>query len=255
RVTDAGEEFLQYARRILNQVDELESLYREGHRCRQRFSLSAPRAGYIAEAFAAFTSEIRKTESAEFFFRETDSMHTIDNVCGGEFRLGIVRYPDAYEDYFAQTFAAKNLHCESVIAFASQLLVSKRSSLAEKRNVCGEDLQDHIEVIYDNPCIPLPPADAKRDPKRTFFTVSTDKHIHVHDRGSQLALLHANPDTFMWVTPMPHKLLEKYQLVQRPFFGAPKYRDVLITRKDYTLTDTDEKFISVLKQSVRRCFS
>ena len=39
-VTADGEEFLQYARRILAQIDEMESLFRDGRQHRQTFSLS-----------------------------------------------------------------------------------------------------------------------------------------------------------------------------------------------------------------------
>ncbi|MBQ7090686.1 MAG: LysR family transcriptional regulator, partial [Clostridia bacterium] len=53
-ITPDGEEFLQYARRIIAQVDEMEELYQKGQTNRKRFSVSGPRAGYIASAFVAF---------------------------------------------------------------------------------------------------------------------------------------------------------------------------------------------------------
>ena len=48
----------------------------------------------------------------------------------------------------------------------------------------------------------------------------------------------------MWVSPIPESLLEKYDLVQKPCSANKKiYRDVLIYRKGYKLTDTDSEFI------------
>ena len=47
-VTPNGEEFLQYAKRILSQIDELEEIYKTGKSDKQQFSACVPRAGYIA---------------------------------------------------------------------------------------------------------------------------------------------------------------------------------------------------------------
>ena len=47
-VTPEGDEFLRYARKILAQIDEVEKLYTTGRKTKQRFSLSAPRASYVA---------------------------------------------------------------------------------------------------------------------------------------------------------------------------------------------------------------
>lgn len=44
-LTPEGEEFVGRARRILEQVDEMEDLYKGGNDKKQRFSISVPRAG------------------------------------------------------------------------------------------------------------------------------------------------------------------------------------------------------------------
>ena len=244
-VTAAGEEFLQYARRILNQVDEMESLYRDGQRNRQKFSACVPRASYIAEAFVEVASQIDLKQPAEFYYKETNPMHTIDNVCSGDYNLGVVRYQEIFSEYFAQTFAEKNLEYRPVVTFSYLLLMSERSPLAKKENISGEDLQEGIEVLHGDPYIPsLSAAETKRAPSNDF----SDKHIYVFERSSQFALLHANPNTYMWVSPIPQRLLDAYHLVQRPAFGSNAYTDVLIYRKDYQLTPFDEIFMAALRK-------
>ena len=47
-VTPDGEEFLQYAKRILTQVDEVEELYRNGKTHKQKLSVSVPRSAWWA---------------------------------------------------------------------------------------------------------------------------------------------------------------------------------------------------------------
>ena len=58
-VTPEGEEFLGYAKKILSQIDEVESIYKAGVPIKQRFSISVPRASYISEAFAQFSKSLK----------------------------------------------------------------------------------------------------------------------------------------------------------------------------------------------------
>ena len=78
--------------------------------------------------------------------------------------------------------------------------------------------------------------------------------IYVFERGSQMDLLSENPETFMWVSPIPERLLKNLHLVQRRCVDNQKlYRDVLIRRKNYHLTELDKQFITELTISKRNC--
>ena len=72
-VTDDGEEFLRYARKIISQVDEVEAIYAKNRQVKQKFSVCVPRASYIANGFAEFSKKISTSMPAEIFYRETNS--------------------------------------------------------------------------------------------------------------------------------------------------------------------------------------
>ena len=78
-----------------------------------------------------------------------------------------------------------------------------------------------------------------------------DKHIFVFERSSQFELLEKVPTTFMWVSPLPEDVKIKHGLVVKKCNDANEkiYKDVLIYRNGYKLTDIDEKFISEVKQA------
>ena len=99
RLTAQGEEFIGYAKRILGQIDEMEQLYRGTASKKQRFSISVPRASYIAEAFAEFSKTLSKGD-AELFYKETNSQRTIKNILEHDYQLGILRYAATYDVYF-----------------------------------------------------------------------------------------------------------------------------------------------------------
>ena len=49
----------------------------------------------------------------------------------------------------------------------------------------------------------------------------------------------------MWVSPLPEDVLNKHNLIIKKSNSNTKiYKDVLIYRNDYKLTDLDNKFIS-----------
>ena len=66
-------------------------------------------------------------------------------------------------------------------------------------------------------------------------------------------LLSQNPETFMWVSSIPQSLLDRYGLVERKSDENERvYKDVLIYRKEHTLSRLDSLFIEQLVQAKRR---
>ena len=80
-----------------------------------------------------------------------------------------------------------------------------------------------------------------------------NRRIYIFERASQFDLLSMNPETFMWVSPAPETLLERYNLVQKKCADNKKvYKDVLIYKKGYKLTKLDRQFITELCESKRK---
>ena len=249
-VTPEGEEFLQYAKKIVSEVNEIEAIYREGKKPKQSFSACVPRASYISAAFAAFARHISTSEPAEIFYKETNSMRTIKNVSGGEYNLGILRYQITFEKYFRSLFTEKNLVAETVTDFSYLLLLSENHPLAKKETIVSADLADFIEISHGDPYVPSLPM---MDVKKQELSRHVDKRIFVFERGSQFELLEKVSAAFMWASPVPKALCEKYHLVQRQCQDNDKlYRDVLVYRKGYRLTDLDNQFITDVCEAKRR---
>ena len=239
--TPDGEEFLQYAKRILLQIDEVEDIYKGGKKKKSHFSACVPRAGYIAYAFAELSKNIDTQNPAEIFYKETNSMRTINNVVKGDYNLGIIRYLTTFEKYFKSLFLEKNLVAETITEFSYVLAMSSNNPLAQKENIHPEDLSEYIEIAHADPYVPsLPVIDVKKAEMSEFV----DKRIYVFERASQYMLLENVPNTFMWISPIPDEMLEQHNLIEKECsFSKKKYKDVLIYRKDYKLSDLDKMFI------------
>lgn len=250
-LTPEGEKFIGYAKKILRQIDEVENMYRTGAPMKQKFSICVPRASYISDAFANFSTQMKPT-AAEIFYQETNSSHVINNVLNAEYKLGILRYAEHFDKYFKSTLEEKGLTYELITEFTYQLIMNRNNPLASYGEIRCEHLRDFIEIAHADPFVPsLPLAEVKKEE----LPDDIERRIFVFERASQFDLLAENIQTFMWVSPVPDKTLQRYGLVQKRCADNTRvYKDMLIYRKDYRLTELDRCFITELCNSKRKYF-
>lgn len=249
-VTPEGEEFLRYARKILAEVDAVEKLYKSGARTKQTFSVSVPRACYISEAFARFSRSIDPNCPAELLYMETNALRAIKNILESDYKLGIIRYAENYDKYFKDMLEEKDFAHELVSEFRYVLLMSREHPLADCEDIRYDDLKNFTEIAHADPYVPSLPAAAV---KKEELPDDIERRIYIFERASQFDLLSENHNTFMWVSPTPEKLLKRYDLVQKTCRDNSRiYRDMLIHRRDYHLTELDKRFITELCRSKRQ---
>ena len=248
-VTAEGEEFLGYAKKILAQIDDIESMYKNGAPAKQRFSISVPRVSYIAEAFAQFSTKI-SDDPAEIFYKETNALHAINNIFLYDYKLGIIRYAEHYDKYFKDLLDEKGLEYQTVTDFQYELIMHETSPLLSLDKICNADLLSMIEIAHADPYVPSMPID---EVKKEELPEDIQRRIFVFERGTQFDLLAANPQTFMWVSPVPEKLLRRYGLVARKCADNNRnYRDLLIYRKDYHFSRLDRMFVDELEAAKKQ---
>ena len=248
-LTPEGEEFINYAKGILSQIDEVESFYKKGSSKKQKFSISVPRACYISEAFSQFSKSLSK-EPAEIFYKETNSQRTIRNMLEHDYKLGIIRYAENYDKYFKAMLEEKGFCYEMVTEFTYSLIMSADNPLSQKETITFDDLADYIEIAHADPYVPSMPLSKV---VKEELPDNIDRRIFIFERASQFDLLSNNPETFMWVSPAPESLLKRYNLVQKKCVDNKKiYKDVLIYKNGYKLSKLDRQFITELCESKRK---
>lgn len=248
-LTPEGEEFINYAKSILKQIEHVEAMYKDGSVKKLKFSISVPRASYISDAFAQFSKTLG-SHDAELFYKETNSKRTINNILDHDYKLGIIRYAENYDKYFKTMLEEKGLSYELITEFSYRLIMHKDSYLAQIEDVAFDDLTDYIEIAHADPYVPsLPLSKVVKEE----LPDNIGRRIFVFERASQYDLLSENPETFMWVSPLPDKLLKRYNLIQKECKENQKvYKDVLIYKKGYKLSKLDKQFITELYNSKQK---
>jgi DNA-binding transcriptional LysR family regulator len=242
--TPRGRDFLLHARKILDELRHINTLTAGENPERQSFSLSMPRSSYIAEGFIRFVKTLDSGKAININIQETGSLQTVDNVVENRFNLGIIRYQSIYENYYFDFLDKKDLPHEHIWEFEYLVLMSRRHPLAETEALRFCDLKPFIEIIHGDTVVPYINAAELRYPSPEAVPA---KRIYLYERCNQFDLLASLSQTYMWVSPVPDRLLERYDLVQRNCaFTNNRYRDALIYRGDYRFTPLDRRFIDMV---------
>ncbi len=248
-LTPDGEKLIAYGRDILRRIDETEAVFRDGGKERVSFSVSVPRASYVSYALAHFTENLIDGATCEIRYDETDTRRTINNVLVKGYGLGVVRYASAYDRFYKEFFDSKGLVCELVAEFRHFLVTNKNGKFATGE-LDEECLSRGLEIAlteYDAPAVAASDLMGAGPEKRT------KNKVLLSERASAFDILALNPEAYAWVDPVPPETLSRYGLVEREIKpDAPIYRDVVIYKKGYRLTELDKAFITELCAAKRK---
>lgn len=246
--TKRGEEFLRYAKAILVQEEQIESLCTKNSRQILEVTLSVPRATYISYAFTSYLKALGNPPSVNLHYRETNSKDTIRSIADKTFDLGIIRSQTLYESYYLKMLQNENLEHKELWEFSCNVLISPNHPLALKENLTYLDFAGYTEIVQGDiqtPSFTFEAQDASATVGNSRRTIS------IYDRGSQFELLRELPSSYMWTSPVPGDCLTKQGLLQRAC-SCPgnRYKDLLVYRNGYQLSEDEKAFLSYLIQTL-----
>lgn len=220
--TRAGEDFLFYARQVLERMGQLEALYAPRGSAPARLSVWMPRASYLAAAYARWLHTLEGC-TPELQVRETAAGAALEAVVSGEAQLGILRYEACNDAYFESLVQAHRLHQAPLWEYRMQVLVHSQHPLARLAEIPAEKLEEYPMVVHGDPAPIRPPQQAEHPAAQRAAG-----RIAVFDRAAQFSVLRHLRGSFMWVSPMPREVLAREGLCQRPCPGAPLFRDAAV---------------------------
>lgn len=248
-VTDDGQLFLHTAQEIIYSLELMERQTALKKQKLAAMKISIPRATYISYAFTQFFREIQNFEQIQITFSETNSEEAVDNILYHGYQLGILRFPEVMEENIKQLLQQRRLRSRPIWSFDYMFLASKESPLSGKTEIAPQDLIGLTELVHgDEGSTFLPEHNAGS---------KNGKHIYLYERGSQFDFLGNVPSTYMWVSPLPQKILQQHGLIQLPSAARRyRYKDILIYHEDYPFTGYAKQFYDILlqtKDEIRHC--
>lgn len=237
-----GKIFLDSARKIIWQMEQMEKNLENARKEKANFRISIPRATYITYAFTEFISEIQDVSEIEINYRETNTADAIENILYQEFDLAIIRTMIPEWSVLQEELRRKELCSKLIWQDQSLLLMSRSHPLAMEEMITCEMLKSFTELIH---------GDDKYDFLHAPFEET--KKIYLYERGSQFDLLRKIPSTYMWVSPLPDEMLNCHQLVQRECIdNKEQFIDVLVYKPEHHFTKFENQFLDILKKIIAK---
>ncbi|MBP5607437.1 MAG: LysR family transcriptional regulator [Lachnospiraceae bacterium] len=182
-VTPEGDEFLGFARQILEQASLMDEHYLRGFVSRQQFCVSSQHYSFVVEAFVKLLKEYGG-EKYEFHMRETQTYEIIDDVSHLRSEIGILYLNNFNETVIRKTLRDNGLSFERLFIAKPHVFVSKDSPLAKKKKIRTADLKPYPRLSYEQGS-----HNSFYYSEEILSTLDSDKELIVCDRATLFNML------------------------------------------------------------------
>lgn len=146
-ITPEGEEFLGYARQVIDQYGILKARYVEKQR-KEKFSVSMQ---HYTFAVKAFVETVKKAgmDSYEFAANETTTYDVMENVRNFKSEIGVLYLNDFNEQVLMKIIREKGLEFEELFACDTYVYLWSGHPLAGQRVISMEELDEYPCLSFD----------------------------------------------------------------------------------------------------------
>lgn len=243
-VTNEGDEFLSYARQVLEQASLLEERFKTDGATSGNtiFSVSCQHYSF---AVNAFVDVIRKFGGNEYNFtlRETQTHEIIEDVAHLKSEVGVLYLSSRNENVITKLIKKNNLVFEPLFTTPLHVFISKKNPLAKKKKIQLKDLADFPYLTYE-----------QGDFNSFYFAeeplseidFDCPKNIQVRDRATLFNLL-IGLDGYTICSGIISHELNGPEIIARPLDCKEHMTVGIITRKSMNLSRYAMAFIEALR--------
>ena len=148
RTTPEGEEFLGYARQVVEQYRLVEDRYIEKKNSKKRFSVSMQHYTFAVKAFVELVKQFGMDEY-EFAVHETQTYEVIENVKNFRSEIGILYINDFNRAVLEKLFRESELEFHAILNCGIYVYMWKGHPLAEKQEISLEELDEYPCLSFD----------------------------------------------------------------------------------------------------------
>ncbi|NLJ90040.1 MAG: LysR family transcriptional regulator [Clostridiales bacterium] len=147
-ITPEGEEFLAYARQMIEVYSLIEDKYVEKKGFKKKFSVSMQHYTFAVEAFIKLAKEYG-LDDYEFAVHETKTFEVIDNVKSQKSEIGILYLNDFNQKALTKVFKDNQVEFRELFNCNICVYLAKSNPLAKKDLIEFEDLKDYPCLSFD----------------------------------------------------------------------------------------------------------
>lgn len=147
-ITSEGEEFIGYARQVVEQYNLLENRFIDKNVIKKKFSVSMQHYTFAVNAFVELVKQFGM-EEYEFAVHETKTRDVIEDVKNLRSEIGILYLNEFNGKVLAKIFKENNLEFHEILKCGIYVYLWKNHPLAGKTEITLEELQEYPCLSFE----------------------------------------------------------------------------------------------------------
>ena len=178
-----GDEFLGYARQVLDQAAILEDKYKGGHGGKKKFCVSTQHYSFAVNAFVDLIKQYGQDEY-DFSLRETQTYEIIEDVARMRSEIDILFLNDFNEIVMDKILKSHDLEFHLLFIAKPHVFISRNHPLAGREIITNEELEQYPYLSYEQG-----EHNSFYFSEEIFSPFERKKNIRVRDRATLFNLL------------------------------------------------------------------
>ena len=183
RLSGEGEEFLGYARQVLEQASILEDKYKGNGGGKKQFCVSTQHYSFAVNAFVDLIKEYGQ-EEYDFSLRETQTYEIIEDVAHMRSEIGILFLNDFNETVLRKILKTNDLEFHELFVAKPHVFISRKHPLADRQVITNQELEAYPYLSFEQG-----EHNSFYFSEEIFSTSERKKNIRVRDRATLFNLL------------------------------------------------------------------
>lgn len=242
-ISNEGNEFLGYARQVLQQMNMIEEKYIDNDSHKQIFSVSTQHYSF---AVSAFVDLIRTfgNKNYDFTLRETETYEIIEDVSNFRSEVGILYLSHENEAVISKIIEKSGLIFDELFTAKPHIFISSHHPLAKNEVVYPQELKEYPFLSFE-----------QGNNNSFYFSeeitgyVEHDMTIKVSDRATLFNLL-VGLGGYTICTGIISTELNGKNIIAKPLMIDEYMRVGTVTRKGVNLTKLGENYIEFLRSHI-----
>ena len=238
-LTPEGEEFIGYAKQVVEQYHLLESRYISSE-SKKKFSVSMQHYSFAVKAFVDVVKSVGM-EEYEFAVHETQTNQVIENVRNMKSELGILYLSAFNESVLQKLFKENDLTFEELFTCDTYVYLWREHPLAKKAVIALHELEDYPCLVFE------------QGKNNSFYfaeeiksTYDYKRMIHADDRATMLNLM-VGLNGYTLCSGIICEELNGNDYAAVPLAESEKMRIGYIRHKGIKLSPIGELYLEALK--------
>ncbi|WP_302154301.1 LysR family transcriptional regulator [Eubacterium ventriosum] len=182
-ISKEGEDFLGYARQVLEQAAILEDKYKGDNGGKKKFCVSTQHYSFAVNAFVDLIKKFGQDEY-DFSLRETQTYEIIEDVARMRSEIGILFLNDFNEKVITKILKSYDLEFHQLFVARPHVFISRKHPLAQNQVIINEELEQYPYLTFEQG-----EHNSFYFSEEIFSATERKKNIRVRDRATLFNLL------------------------------------------------------------------